>query len=126
MLNNKETHWSKYNTEKREENPHDSLKKLKSEMLKDSKTIDLSQLKLDINFDQLFLKNKKEIKETESAKSVISMKESPVRNVKISAFLRFFSNEEKKREKRSFFSREKPVFFQVKNAGFSLKIQLFS
>jgi len=88
---NKENQWNKYNTEKPDINLHDSLKKFKTELLKDSKTIDINQLKLDINFDQIFLKNKnftiKDIKNYGSAKSNSSMKDIPVNNVFICIFV---------------------------------------
>lgn len=55
----KENDWNKYKTEKLEVYQHDSLKKFKSELLEDSKTIDINQLKLDLNFDHHLPKNRK-------------------------------------------------------------------
>lgn len=53
----KENDWSKYKTEKLDVCGHDSLKKFKSELLDDNKTVDVNQLKLDLNLGS-FLINK--------------------------------------------------------------------
>lgn len=54
---NKERKFDHYKTDKNGSSAHDSLKKFKSEFLNDeNKTIDLNQLKLDLNFGSDFMK----------------------------------------------------------------------
>ena len=73
---NKENDWGKYKTEKLDAGGHDSLKKFKSEFLKeDSKTIDINQLKLDINFEQHLVKSKNNTNPTHSLNNTKDNKE---------------------------------------------------
>lgn len=53
----KETNWIRFKTEKLESIQHDSIKKFRTELLREQMTIDINQLKLDMNLDA-HLKNR--------------------------------------------------------------------
>lgn len=53
----KEANWIRFKTEKPEASQHDSIKKFRTELLMEQKTIDINQLKLDMNLDA-HLKNR--------------------------------------------------------------------
>ena len=53
----KEANWIRFKTEKLEPSQHDSIKKFRTELLREQMTIDINQLKLDMNLDA-HLKNR--------------------------------------------------------------------